>query len=123
MPFNPTAGAKLVATGDKAVDDYLRIARSTMVPQRTLEDADDSLVRAQEQDTKHSGFRGTAEHRQRCERRYDEAKRALDHALRVENTACDAARGGDPAQFARAANEIATMWRNYYDRAASRDRF
>ncbi|MDP9843353.1 hypothetical protein [Streptosporangium lutulentum] len=113
--------AKLVATPDQAVNNYLRIAATSaaLVPQRNLEDAETSLTRAQERDREHRGFNGTAEHRQRCERSYDKAKRAADLAWRIENAACDAARGSDPAKFELAANEVASMWRDYYARNAA----
>lgn len=109
----------LVATPDQAVNNYLRVARTGLVPQTTLEDAETSLTQAEKRDREHNGFHGTAEQRQRCEKRYDEAARAAGLADRIENAACDAAREGDPAKFALAVNEVSSMWRGFYDRRAA----
>ncbi|MGR6915346.1 hypothetical protein ACU635_13970 [[Actinomadura] parvosata] len=103
---------QLVATGNATVDAYLSIARAMLVPQRTLEDAERRLERAQEEDHEKHGFSGTAEARQS----YDEANRAMQHAWRSEKAAALASAAADSVMHELAAASINAMWRNFEDR-------
>ncbi|MER7366001.1 hypothetical protein [Nonomuraea wenchangensis] len=106
---------QLVATGNATVDDYLSIARAMLVPQRTLEDADRRLERAQQADREKHGFGGTAEARQRAERLYDEANRAIQHARRVEKAAANASAAADLVMHKRTVATLNAMWQHFYD--------
>ncbi|WP_433235270.1 hypothetical protein ACQPYK_25055 [Streptosporangium sp. CA-135522] len=111
--------ARLVSTPDQAVNNYLRVAATMLVPQRTLEEAEASLTRAQENDRKHGGFHGTAEQRQHCERSYDKASQANTDAWRHEQAADAAARQGDPRAYRLAVAEVEAMWIDHYARRAT----
>ncbi|MEU6719864.1 hypothetical protein ABZ897_51135 [Nonomuraea sp. NPDC046802] len=106
---------RLVATGNKAVDSYLTIARAMLVPQRTLENAKRRLDDAQKADHKQHGFGGTAEARQRAERRYDEANRGMQHAWRSEKAAAVASATADFVMHERATASISAMRRHFDD--------
>ncbi|MEV0307825.1 hypothetical protein [Nonomuraea fuscirosea] len=106
---------QLVATGNATVDDYLSIARAMLVPQRTLEDAERRLNQTQKADRERHGFGGTAEDRQRAERRYDEANRAVQHARRSEKVAAEASAAADLVMHKRAAATLGAMWQHYYN--------
>lgn len=118
MPLDLTRPV-LVATGDQAVNNYLRVAATMLVPQCDLEEAETSLVRAQERDRKYKGFHGTAEHRQRCELSYDKAAQTNTDAWRREQAADAAARQGDPDAYRLAVTEVEAMWTDYYARRAT----
>ncbi|WP_431928753.1 hypothetical protein [Nonomuraea jabiensis] len=106
---------QLVATGDTAVDAYLLVARDMRHPQRMLEDAENHLVEAQESDAKHNGFCGTAEARQRAEKRFDKAKQALTIARRDEDQAARTAQeAAQPHLFDLAKAEVQAVWNDFY---------
>ncbi|MFI7706530.1 hypothetical protein [Nonomuraea sp. NPDC049480] len=114
-PRRPTLPDKLVATGNKTVDAYLKTARAMLVPQRTLEDAERRLTRAQENDRRRYGFGGAAEARQRAERRYDEANRDMNSAWRAEKAAAVASCAADLNVHAKAAAAVEVMWIDFYN--------
>jgi len=105
---------QLVATGDATMDAYLLLARGMRHPQRLIEDAEHALDEAQRRDQEHHGFHGTAEARQRAEKRYDEAKQALSSARRAEDRAAAAAKASAPHLIDLAAAEVEAMWTDYY---------
>lgn len=116
---------QLVATGDATVDAYLALARDMRCPQRVLEDAERALDEAQRRDLRHDGFAGTAEARQRAEKRYDEAKRDLASGRRAEDRAAAAAEASAPHLIPLVAGEVEAIWTDFYaprDHQSYRDR-
>lgn len=106
---------QLVATSDNTVDAYLLVARGMRHPQRTMEDAENHLVQAQESDAKHNGFHGTAEDRQRAEKRFDKAKQTLTIARHAEDQAARAAQlSALPRLFELAKTEVEALWSDFY---------
>ncbi|TMR10982.1 hypothetical protein ETD86_37335 [Nonomuraea turkmeniaca] len=105
---------QLVVTGDAMVDAYLALARFVRCPQRSLEAAEEVLTEAQQFDRKHNGCYGTAEDRQRAEKRYDEAKQALDLARDAEDKAAGEARQASPRLFDLAEDEVTGLWEDFY---------
>ncbi|SDL75952.1 hypothetical protein SAMN05421874_128121 [Nonomuraea maritima] len=106
---------QLVATGDQYLDAFLLLSRGMRYPQRQLEDAETSLREAQKRDHTRNGFHGTAERRQRAEKRYDEAKRELDIARRIEDQADrDIRQTARPQLLALVDAEIEALWGDFY---------
>lgn len=106
---------QLVATGDTTLDAYLVLARGMRHLQSILEQAERVLDEAQRRDNEHHGFHGTAEARQRAEKRYDEAKRALAVARRAEDKAARTAQeSARPRLFDLAVGEVEAMWTDFY---------
>ncbi|MFI9553647.1 hypothetical protein [Nonomuraea endophytica] len=107
---------QLVATGTKAVDAYLKIAHALLVPQRTLEDAERRLERAEAADRECYGGAGTAEARRRAERSYDTADRDVKAAWRFATCAEHASETADPRMHELATLSIDALWESFYDR-------
>lgn len=112
--FDPTRPV-LVATGDKHVDHYLRVARETLHFQRALEDAETALTDTQKRYEEYGGDYGTAEARQRAEKRLDDAaftnRGAWAREQRIDKRA---AAFGDPVKHGKAEQEIEAMWEEFY---------
>jgi hypothetical protein len=112
---------QLVSTGIPAADKFLR-AGIALLPVQLAEEAArtawyDSERRAEEL----KGFSGSAEHRQRTAKVFDERRRELAAAQRAERRAKEAAYQTDPGAAALVEGELLATWSDYHDRRNKRD--
>jgi hypothetical protein len=70
----------LVTTGNADADAYLAASRAVLRAHHNLDRARAAWADAEAADERHDGFHGTAERRQRAEKRVDDARRALSYA-------------------------------------------
>ncbi|MEZ0076338.1 hypothetical protein [Planotetraspora sp. GP83] len=111
---------QLVATGCREADAYLKAGLAGLPAEQEAASSRAAWKRAVGADDQHAGFHGTAERRQRAERLYDQARRALAVAQAAEKQALLAAEEADPRAAALATAELQAARGEIQARRASR---